>query len=333
MKIKFSGADWMYSEIDPELFPQFDYFNKTAGNISSLPVNERREIQAGFNPTEPEWVSEILDVKNTSVPGYNDDPDIPVRVYTPLKSDTQSPRPCLLCIHGGGMWTGSLDSEHATFARFARDLNAVVVSVDYRLAPENPYPAGLHDCFAALQWCYKHAQNLGIDSQQISIYGGSAGGGLAIGLALFSRDNNGPHIQNLMALYPMIDDTNSTPSSYQIDGTGAGAWDRSDNIEGWRWYLADAKPDIYSSPARASIDELEGLPPMYIDIGTLDLFRDESLAFVSKLCTAGNNVEFHLIPHMFHGGENVKPDADISRRMWDCRINYLQRVMSVKEVN
>lgn len=329
MQYKYSGAEWMYQQIDAELFPPFDEFNKAAGDLVPLSAPERRAIQARFNPVEPAWVKDALDVRDVTIDGLDGDPQLTVRVYVPRNDGANAAvgkkRPGLLCIHGGGMWTGSIDSEHAKFAEYARDLDAVVVSVDYRLAPEHPYPAGLRDCFAALQWFASQVEELGVDPERFALYGGSSGGGLTVSLALYSRDHNGPKISYMMALYPMIDDTNTTASSYQIDGTGAGAWDRRDNIEGWRWYLAEHVPDIYAAPARASIEELEGLPPTYMDVGNLDVFRDEDLALASKLCTAGIPVEMHLMPRMFHGGENVVPTAGVSQRMWSYRMDSLHR--------
>ncbi|TCD54272.1 alpha/beta hydrolase [Alloscardovia theropitheci] len=324
MRYSYSGQEWMESRIDPELYHDLCELAQRTGDLSKLPPDERREIQAGLIDKEPEWISHELDIRDIYITGLDNDPSVKIRIYEPQENrNHKNLTPGILCIHSGGMWAGTLESEHVIHARLALDLQVPVVSVDYRLAPENPYPAGLRDCYAALLWFTSNAHTLGVDSQRIAIFGGSAGGGLATALSLYAKDHNGPYIHAVMALYPMLDDTNTTASSYQI--SHAKSWDRRDNLEAWHWYLGQTEPDIYASPIRASLEELEGLPPTYIDVGALDAFRDEDLTFASHLCAAGVDVEFHLIPHMYHGGENVSPQAAISQRMNEYRLDWLQR--------
>jgi acetyl esterase/lipase len=169
----------------------------------------------------------------------------------------------------------------------------------------------------------RNARELGFDPRRLAVYGGSAGGGLTIAVTLLSRDRGFPAIAFQMPIYPMIDDRNETPSSHEI--TDVGIWDRAGNIEAWAWYLGDGKPDQYAAPARA--DDLSGLPPAFIDVGTVDLFRDEDIAFAARLMQAGVPTELHVYPGAYHASEALAPDAPLSRRIWERRIDALRRAL------
>ncbi|MFD0704503.1 alpha/beta hydrolase [Alloscardovia venturai] len=337
MRYTYSGAEWVYTSVDSQLYMPLMEIANHVGTVTHLSPQKRREIQSSIKVEEPSWISQYLIVSNFDVRGLKgdnlslrDDISVPVRLYTPRESANEE-LPVLLCFHGGGLWKGDLDSEHIIYARLAHELRAVILSVDYRLAPEHPYPAGLHDCATALQWLADNSTHLNIDMNRLAFYGGSAGGNLALALAMYARDNGLVMPKFIMAMYPMIDDRHTTPSSYQITETKPGAWNRRDSLEAWRWYLADNEPDIYAAPARADIAELEGLPPVYMDVGTLDLFRDEDLSFATQLSAAGVEVEMHMTPRMVHGGENVAPDADISKRIWGYRMSALRRALGTDE--
>jgi acetyl esterase/lipase len=244
-----------------------------------------------------------------------------VRIYRPVNATGTLPG--LFFIHGGGMVLGNLDSDDGVPTMLCETLGAVVVSVDYRLAPEHPAPAAIEDCVAALTWMDANADELGYDRGRLAVYGGSAGGGLAIATALMVRDHGGPAISFLMPIYPMIDDRNETPSSHEI--TEVGIWDRDGNIESWAWYLGGKPADQYSAPARA--EDLSGLPPTFIDVGDMDLFRDEDIAFAERLEAAGVPTEFHLYPGAYHASEIFAPTAALSQRIWATRIAALQRAL------
>lgn len=248
--------------------------------------------------------------------------DLTVRVYRP--TSPSGVLPGLFFIHGGGMVLGNLDSDDGVPTMLCETLGAVVVSVDYRLAPEHPAPAAIEDCYAALQWMAAHSDELGYDPARLAVYGGSAGGGLAIATALKVRDQGGPSIGFLMPIYPMIDDTNTTPSSQEI--TEVGIWDRDGNIESWAWYLGGKPADQYSAPARAT--DLTGLPPTFIDVGEMDMFRDEDITFAQRLLQAGVPTELHVYPGAYHASEIFAPDAALSQRIWATRIAALQRALS-----
>lgn len=259
-------------------------------------------------------------------PGRNGAPDVRVRVYTPVAASDSATglRPGLIYIHGGGMILGSIEGEEQNAIMLAEQLNIIVASVDYRKAPENPYPAGPDDCYSGMEWVFENAADLGIDASNIGIYGGSAGGGLALAVALMARDRSGPALKYMMPIYPMIDDRNVTFSSLNV--TEVGIWDRAGNLEAWECYLGGEVADHYAAPSRAT--DLAGLPPAFIDVGQMDMFRDEDFDFAMRLNQAGVPTEFHVHPGAFHASEIFAPDADLSKRIWSGRLDALRRFIA-----
>ena len=245
--------------IDPESRVPLDaLLEAMPGGFNAIPdiVQRRATLSAVFAsievPPNPNVATE-----DRQVPGPAGAPDITVRIYRPLdRVGDGTALPGIYFVHGGGMVLGDVAGEDAVATRFCDEVGAVVVSVEYRLAPENPHPAPVEDCYAGLVWTATNAADLGIDPDRLAIYGGSAGGGLALGTVLLARDRGGPALRFMMPIYPMIDDTNTTPSSHEI--TDIGVWDRSGNIEAWAWYLGGQDADQYAAPTRAV--ELSGLP-------------------------------------------------------------------------
>lgn len=237
--------------------------------------------------------------------------------------------PGVFWIHGGGYVLGHPDVDDGICEKFVLDANCVVVSVDYRLAPEHPYPAAIEDCYAGLKWMAENADALKIDASRIGIAGPSAGGGLTAALALLARDRGGPQIRFQMPLYPMIDDRNDTFSSHEITTDSfQRVWNRELNIVAWKMYLGDTDPEKvpqYAAPARAK--DLSGLPPAYTCVGQLDPFRDETIDYVKSLAQAGVPVEFHLYPGCFHGFDAYSSDAEISRQARDEYVNAMARAL------
>jgi len=248
--------------------------------------------------------------------------ELVVRIYKP--TGVSGSLPGIFFIHGGGMIMGSIETENNKAAMLCETIQSIVVSVEYRLAPENPHPAPVQDCYKALVWMTKNATELGFDTDRLAIVGGSAGGGLAIGTALMARDQEFPKLSFQMANYPMIDDRNETPSSKEI--TDVGIWDRKANIEAWDWYLGGKKADEYAAPARAI--DLSGLPPTFIDVGELDLFRDEDIEFAKRLLQAGVTTELHVYPGAYHASESFAPEAELSKQIWTKRIEALKRALN-----
>ena len=238
-------------------------------------------------------------------------------------------RPCVYWIHGGGYMFGSALMPEPRLERWAEELDCVVVSVEYRLAPEHPYPAPLDDCYAGLSWTARHADDLGIDPARITVAGASAGGGLAAGLTLLARDRAEVAIAYQLLIYPMIDDRNATPSSHIV---GAPVWSRAANLLGWRAYLGkepggDDVP-AYAAPARAT--DLSGLPPTFIGVGTLDVFRDEDMEYGRRLLAAGVPTEVHVYPGAPHGFEMIVPLAGVSQRCQRDIDDALRRAFCVR---
>jgi acetyl esterase/lipase len=271
-----------------------------------------------------------LDVEDRLVPGVADAPDVAVRVYRP--SDRPVPLPALLYLHGGGFTLGSIETEHLDAIALTRTLGVVVVSVEYRLAPENPFPAGLDDCFAALAWLAAESTNLGVDPARIAVYGQSAGGGLAAGLCLMARDRGGPPICFQFLGIPELDDRLETPSMQAFVDTPL--WNRPNAELSWRHYLGEHKHcgadddsvSHYAAPARAT--DLSGLPPAYVTTMEFDPLRDEGILYALHLLQAGVPVELHQFPGTFHGS-SIIPSAAVSKRMYAERLVVLRRALQL----
>jgi acetyl esterase/lipase len=308
--------------IDPELRPPLDQLLEALpGGFNAIPdITARRAALDQLAVELPP--NENVAIADQAVPGPEGEPEITVRIYRPV--NVPGPRPGIYYIHGGGMVLGTAAREDASAARYCEQVGATVVSVEYRLAPEHPHPAPVEDCYAGLVWMARHAEELDIDLNRLAIYGASAGGGLTIATALLARDRGFPAVRFQMPIYPMIDHQNETPSSYEI--TDVGIWDRSGNIEAWRWYLGEGKADQYAAPVLA--EDLTGLPPAYIDVGTVDLFRDEDITFAMRLMAAGVPTELHVWPGAYHGAENFAPDAALSRRILTARMEAMRRALA-----
>lgn len=294
----------------------FDDMPGTRDRMSQVMEGTEEEI-----PERPDVASEDI-----SIPGPSDDHELRLRIYRPV--DAESSLPCLYWIHGGGMVMGGIEQDDPTCERIVDELNCVVVSVDYRLAPEHPYPAPVDDCYAGLEWVAENAAELDIDTSRIAITGISAGGGLAAAVALRARDDGGPELCYQMLIQPMLDDRNITDSSKQI--TDIGIWDRDVNIRAWEAYLGDLSDadDLppYAAPGR--VEDLSGLPPTYLDIGTHDVFRDETKSYAERLIDGGVPTEFHLWPGAYHGYEAYAPDAQLTQETWTMHFNALRRAFA-----
>ena len=247
-----------------------------------------------------------------------------VRRYESTRFESGEKKPALIFIHGGGMILGDLDVSSAICFKLADAAPVAVFSLSYRKAPEDPYPNGLEDCLASIRWIYDHAEELGVNPENIGAYGPSAGGGLVLAVALKFRDSNEKILKYMMPIYPMIDDRCNTPAhgSRPI----LGVWDSTANRQAWEWYLAGQAADIYAAPARAN--DLRGLPACYSDVGTFDLFYDDDVDFFTRLAQAGVPTEFHIFPGAFHGSENLSPDSALSKKIWETRISKLRKFIA-----
>lgn len=270
--------------------------------------------------------SKLVHTTNCMIP-RGDGGEMLVKIYEPIERNRDK-LPAMLWIHGGGFVMGHPDMDDLLCERFVQTANCVVVSIDYRLAPEHPYPAAIEDCYAGLVWMTAEAPSLGIDVKRVAIAGASGGGGLTAALALMARDKGGPSIIFQMPLYPMLDNRNETPSSYEITDAQA-TWSRSNNLTAWRMYLGEEKDtnelSPYAVPSRA--DNLAGLPPTYTCIGQLDLFRDETFDYVTRLAQAGVDVEMNLYPGSFHCFEVFVPEAEVSQRASQNYLDAMARAL------
>lgn len=228
----------------------------------------------------------------------SEDPPVSVRVHRP--KGPERPRPCVYSIHGGGYVIGSNAMDDPKFDRWCRAFDLVGVSVEYRLAPEAPYPGPLDDCYAGLRWTFENADRLGIDPDRIGITGTSAGGGLCAALALMARDRGELPLRFQLLDCPMIDDRQTTPSS---QSEGLLIWSGASNTFGWKSYLGDlygsADVPYLAAPARAK--DLRGLPEAYVCVGGADGFRDEDIDYAMRLYGAGVPTELHVYPGAPHG--------------------------------
>lgn len=220
-------------------------------------------------------------------------------------------QPCLLWMHGGGYVLG--DAEDLQAKQLAFDLDITVVSVEYRLAPEHPFPAGLDDCWKALSWLSANAEVLGIDAGRLAIGGASAGAGLAAGLALRVRDEQGPDLALQLLLYPMLDNLHASESG-KIETHPV--WSRKTSFSAWEMYLGGAPGDaapMYAAAARCA--DVGGVAPAYICVGTEDLFYGEDDRYAERLTAAGVACELAVFPGLYHAADVYFPEAKISQRL------------------
>lgn len=221
-----------------------------------------------------------------------------VRVHRPRDADGS--RPCAFSIHGGGYIVGTRDMDDAKLGRWAASLGVVGVSVEYRLAPETPFPGPLDDCSDALTWVFDRADELGVDRERVGVAGVSAGGGLAAALAIRARDAGGPPLAFQLLECPMLDDRQHTHSSTLAD---LPIWNRDANTFGWQSYLGDryGSDDVPATAAPARATDLSGLPPAFVAVGSIDGFHDEDLEYATRLNRAGVPTEVHVYPGAPHG--------------------------------
>jgi acetyl esterase/lipase len=316
--------------IDPELEAVLDFMPVLGLDDPVVARQEFEKLLVAMRTDLPE--AEQLDIEDRLVPGWEDGPEVPVRVYRPkaIAADQGGTVPGVLLIHGGGFVIGSVEAEHAGAVLTAVGLGAVLVSVDYRLAPEHPYPAGLHDCYAALSFLHSEAGALGVDPARIALLGTSAGGGLAAATALLARDRGGPPVCFQMLHIPELDDRLETPSMQRF--VDSPLWNRPLAVKSWEYYLGDlAGSDdvpVYAAPARAT--DLSGLPPAYVSTAENDPLRDEGIAYALAMLRAGVSVELHQFPGTFHGSALVMTAA-VSRRAAHEASVVLRRALGVAE--
>lgn len=235
--------------------------------------------------------------------------------------------PGIYNIHGGGMIGGDRWTGVESLINLVEDFDAVGATVEYRLAPEFPDPVPVEDCYAGLVWFAAQAEELGFDRERVMVMGASAGGGLSAGTVLLARDRSAPHVHAQLLMCPMLDDRNQTVSSQQYDGIGV--WDRGSNIFGWGALLGDRAGlddvSIYAAPGRAT--DLSNLPPTYIDAGSAEVFRDEAVAYATRIWEAGGQAELHIWAGGFHAFEMIGTAA-VSKAAGEAKAAWLRRYVT-----
>lgn len=293
-------------KLDPELIPFFEAL-PPLDLISDIPAARAMlRARAAANPPQAD---DRFQSRDTTVDG----PDgnwIPIRIYTPTSTGERL-FPLLIYTHGGCFITGDLDTADSQCRPICAGANAIVISVDYRLAPEHPFPAQLDDCYAVLLWAVDRAAELGIDPARIAVGGRSAGGCLATAMTLRAREENGPGLIYQLLLVPALDDRLETPSSHTI--TDERVLNRETCEAMWTFYLQGMSPEApYAIPMRAK--DLTGLPPAGIVICQHDPLRDEALEFANRLLAAGVPTEIQLIPGAYHVFETQAPRSRLAVR-------------------
>ena len=318
----------MYPISDPQLAAALAGFEQMVpGGISLDDIPAARkfvdELTAAMVAEAPDIPGVVM--SDHHAPGPEGGPDVMIRIYQPgTRPDTL---PALLWIHGGGYVLGNVDGDDLRAKGMAVTLNCVIASVEYRLAPEHPFPAPIEDCYSALKWLADSAAELGIDPKRIAIGGASAGGGLAAGLGLLARDRGEIDIAYQLLIYPMIDDTNLAQAGPDTPDTPV--WTRANNLAGWRAYLGQEPGgdgiSAYAAATRAQ--DVGGLPPTYMGVGSTDLFRDENITVAQRLMQAGVPTELHVYAHGFHGFDGFASESDTAQRFTAEQMRLVARAL------
>ncbi|MFK3978792.1 alpha/beta hydrolase [Micromonospora sp. NPDC050397] len=311
--------------VDPELaaiqhmLPKADLSDLPGARALSRQFLEQRP------PYEP---NRELSISDRLVPGSNGGPDVPIRIFAPAKRSGLLPG--LIYLRSSGFSLGSLGSADTPASRIADHLDVAVIAVDYRLAPEHPYPAALDDSYAVLEWATSSpAADLAIDPSRVAVLGDSAGGGLATALSMLTRDRQGPTLIAQFLDAPTIDDRCNTPSMKQFTDTPM--WRAPDTPIIWQYYLgriergADQTP-VYAAPARATVKDLVGLPPAWVATYQLDPTRDEVLAFANRLIQADVPTEMHHYAGAFHLAHTI-PGTSIGERIHADKLSAIGRIL------
>ena len=308
---------------DPEIAAALE---KLPPDPPPLPQGDWRARREHFDAVTAELNARLSPRTDVSVRDLQitaaDDARVALRLYRPSSAPTGG---LIVYLHGGGHFCCDIEASDPSCRGYAAGSGATVVSVDYRFAPEHPYPTAVEEAYTALCWVAEHAPELGGAAERIAIMGDSAGGGMAAGVALMARDRGGPALSRQILIYPMLDDR-TTESDPVLEPFLT--WGYDDNATGWACLLGEHfgtdAVSPYAAPARA--EDLAGLPPAYIEVGQLDAFRDEDIAYAQRLCGAAVDVELIVRPGVPHDFELIAPEAEVTRRAAADRVRVLRSV-------
>jgi acetyl esterase/lipase len=320
----------LHPSLDPEvdavfraLPPDSRWRRTVAAKFGEIGIRREAMLAESMTDTDLRYGGRI-EFDEIVIPGPAGAPGIATMVLRP--AGETGPLPCIYFLHGSGMvMPGNRTMLGVEHLDWVADLGAVLVSIDYRVAPEDPHPAPVEDCWTGLQWVGKHAADLGIDPGRLILGGVSGGGGLAAATALLNRDRGGVPLTHQVLVCPMLDDREITASS-KFEGI---VWDSASNRAGWTALLGDKRggPDVsaYAAPARAA--DLSHLPPTYLDTGSSEVFRDEIMDYAGRLAQTGTMVELHVWSGAMHGSERMAPYAEVTLAGIAARKSYLRRAV------
>ena len=300
--------------LDPEVAAGLAGLEDKIGEIAPMAVGDVTGRRNVYDPLQHMLLRQLPPVDDVDIKNYeievSDTATVQLRWY---EKRGETPGAAVLYLPGGGMICSNLEIYDATVARYVSRSGVPFLSVDYRRAPEVSAPAPVTDSFAALQWLANSAPDLAVDPRRIAIMGDSGGGGVAASLAIYARDHGGPQITKQILIYPMLDDRNTTPDP---EIANLASWTYDDNLTGWGALLGEARSRADVSPygAAARLQDFSKLPPAYIEVGELDIFRDESIAYAQGLYAEGISTELHVHPAVPHGFEAFVPSAGVSQR-------------------
>jgi acetyl esterase/lipase len=313
---------------DPQLAVALAAFPKGDITPESIPQLVEIQKQAG-----------TLEGALAAVPGFTHEErtahskhgPVPLSIFRLQRSKSTTPAPCIYFTHSGGFICGTRWTMIADPLRYAQAAGAILISVEYRLAPEHVFPAAVDDAWAGLQWVASHASELGIDPTRLMVAGTSAGANLAVGLASLARDKGGPSLCGMLLDCAMLDDRQATPAINQYTD---GSWTKGSNLTAWRTYLGGDKQgqqdvSIVAAPNRARAEDLRGLPTAFLCVGTAEGFRDEVVQFAMKLWEAGVQAELHAWPGGFHCFDLMIGDAAVSKQSVEARKQWVKKILTV----
>lgn len=312
--------DNFFGNVDDELKRVLQFFPNGGMNLEN--IDEAREIM--INSYKSFSPSKNIHIENKEIDSIFEKNKIKLRIYSP-KNEYKEKFPILLWMHGGGYLVGNLDTSDMWASFLCENANIIVVSIDYRLAPENIYPAPIYDSYSALKWISLNT-NLKFDKNNIIVGGDSAGGGLATCLSLYNRDYGDVSIKYQLLLYPMLDDKNTkkeeNDKEYYI-------WNKDNNLKAWTYYLGynpeNREVPIYASPLRCK--NLSNMPKTFIGIGGIDLFLQENIEYAKNLLISGVSTEFHIYPDAYHAFPDFEPLAKISKNLKRDILNALKKIL------